>query len=80
MIAAACPTSGPLLNSRVQILWVRSMHENIPFEDRTYTYLSMINRLEYCTGLATKWLRILSLGGIDKIRNHLVANPIVVSE
>ena len=28
-------------------------------------------------GLATKWLRILSLGGIDKIRNHLVANPIV---
>ena len=54
MIAAACPTSGPFLNSRVQILWVRSMHENIPFEDRTYTHLSMINRLEYCTGLATK--------------------------
>ena len=28
------------------------------------------------TGLATKWLRILSLGGIDKIhRNHLVVNP-----
>ena len=27
-------------------------------------------------GLATKWLRILSLGGIDKSRNHLVANPI----
>ena len=27
-------------------------------------------------GLATKWLRILSLGGIDKFRNHLVANPI----
>ena len=27
-------------------------------------------------GLATKWLRILSLGGIDKIRNHLVANSI----
>ena len=26
-------------------------------------------------GLATKWLRILSLGGIDKIRNHLVTNP-----
>ena len=25
-------------------------------------------------GLATKWLRILSLGVIDKIRNHLVAN------
>ena len=25
-------------------------------------------------GLATKWLRILSLGGIDKIRNYLVAN------
>ena len=28
-------------------------------------------------GLATKWLRILSLGGNDKIRNHLVASPIV---
>ena len=34
-------------------------------------------------GLTTKWLRILlvyykilSLGGIDKIRNHLVVNPI----
>ena len=27
--------------------------------------------------LATKWLRILSLGDIDKIRDHLVANPIV---
>ena len=26
-------------------------------------------------GLATKWLRILSLGDIDKIRIHLVANP-----
>ena len=26
--------------------------------------------------LATKWFRVLSLGGIDKIRNHLVANPI----
>ena len=29
-----------------------------------------------CVGVATKRLRILSLGGIDKIRNHLVANPI----
>ena len=28
-------------------------------------------------GLATKWLRILSLGGIDKVRNHLVAKPII---
>ena len=27
-------------------------------------------------GSATKWLRILSLGGINKIRNHLVASPI----
>ena len=27
-------------------------------------------------GLATKWLRILSLGDIDKTCNHLVANPI----
>ena len=31
----------------------------------------------YSIGLATKWLRILSLGGIDKIRIHLVANPIL---
>ena len=28
------------------------------------------------TVLATKWLRILSIGGIDKTRSHLVANPI----
>ena len=28
-------------------------------------------------GLATKRLRILSLGGIDNIRNRLVAKPIV---
>ena len=28
-------------------------------------------------GLATKWLRILPLGGIDKIRNRLVSNLIV---
>ena len=27
-------------------------------------------------GLATKWLRILSLGGNDKIRNHLVSKTI----
>ena len=27
-------------------------------------------------GLATKWLRILSLDAIEKIRDHLVANPI----
>ena len=26
---------------------------------------------------ATKWLRILSLDGIDKIRNHLIANPVL---
>ena len=31
---------------------------------------------ESSVGLATKLLRILSLGGIDKVRNHLVANPI----
>ena len=31
----------------------------------------------YYIGLATKWLRIVSLGGIDKIRNHLLANPIL---
>ena len=30
--------------------------------------------LEVVIRLATKWLGILSLGGIDKIRNHLVAN------
>ena len=34
----------------------------------------LYDRVRYI-GLATKWLRILSLGGIDKIRNHLVAKP-----
>ena len=29
-------------------------------------------------GLATKWLRILSIPPNDKIRNHLVANPILL--
>ena len=29
-----------------------------------------------CIGLAIKWLRILPLGDINKVRNHLVANPI----
>ena len=28
-------------------------------------------------GLATKWLRILSIPPNDKIRNNLVANPII---
>ena len=37
-----------------------------------WSYISTFYNIE----LATKWLRILSLGGIDKIRNHLVANPI----
>ena len=36
-----------------------------------YTFLTSRN-----IGLATKWLRILPLGGIDMIRNHLVADPI----
>ena len=31
-------------------------------------------------GLATKWLRVLSLADIDKIRNHLVANTIETKE
>ena len=31
---------------------------------------------EACIRLATKWLRILSLDSIDKIRNHFVAKPI----
>ena len=30
----------------------------------------------YSIGLATKWSRILSLDGIEKIRNHLIAKPI----
>ena len=34
------------------------------------------NESYYEKVLATKWLRTLSLGGIDKIRNHLVSNPI----
>ena len=31
-------------------------------------------------GLVTKWLELLSLDDIDKIRNHLIANPIDESE
>ena len=38
----------------------------------------MIHSVYYYIGLATNWLRIFSLGGIDKIRNHLVANPILI--
>ena len=37
---------------------------------------TLLNVKSPTIGLATKRLRILSLGGIDKIRNHLVANPI----
>ena len=44
-----------------------------------YAIKSVI-RIEYSIGLATKWLRILSLGVIDKIRNHLVANAIWTTE
>ena len=29
-------------------------------------------------GLATNWVRILSVSPIDKIRTHLVANPILL--
>ena len=34
--------------------------------------------IRYCIsiGLATKWLRILSIPPNEKIRNQLVANPI----
>ena len=35
------------------------------------------NMMHYNIGLATKWLRILSLDGIAKIRNHLVASQTV---
>ena len=34
---------------------------------------------EQCIGLATKWLRVLSLPPNGKTRSHLVANPIVES-
>lgn len=34
--------------------------------------LFTVQRIEF----ATKWLRIMSLGGNDKIRNHIVVNPI----
>ena len=48
-------------------------------------YELIVHRKPLCTfnaatiGLATKRLRILSLDGIDKIRNHLVANPIIAA-
>ena len=35
------------------------------------------NWREDSIGLTTKWLRVLSIPPNDKIRNHLVANPIV---
>ena len=34
----------------------------------------------YSTGLAIKWLRILSLGDNHKIRNHLVANVLLLRQ
>ena len=41
-----------------------------------YKAFTKIYILEYI-GLTTKWLRILSIPSNDKIRNHLVANPII---
>ena len=42
-------------------------------------FLSKYNVVNVSIVLATKWLRILLLRDIDKIRNHLVVNPILVS-
>ena len=39
-------------------------------------YIRLYIKLYEYIGLATKWLRILPLGGIDKIRSHLVVNPV----
>ena len=36
------------------------------------------DKLQYsCIGLTTKWLRALSLPPNDKVRNHLVVNPVI---
>ena len=47
--------------------------ERLPFRSNRFRGFRVYNRL------ATKWSQILSLGCIDKIRNHLVANPIDIS-
>ena len=47
------------------------------YEQIIPTYFCLL--LPPTIGLATKWLRILSLGGMDKTRNHLVVNPILSS-
>ena len=49
------------------------LSREVPFKQTATTCTVVLYRI---IGLATKGLRILSLGGIDKIRNHLVANPI----
>ena len=41
-------------------------------------YINNVTIIIYRHIIATKWLRILSLGGNYKIRNHLVANLIIV--
>ena len=40
------------------------------------THYMDVNVFKHVLGWQLKWLRILSLGGIDKIRNYLIVNPI----
>ena len=58
---------------------IYSIPADFPFVQRTcrsFWNNCLCTNLSGYIGLATKWLRILSIGGIDKIRNHLVAKPI----
>ena len=51
--------------------------KGVRYETCNYRPLD-VSKIPLRSWLATKWLRILSLGGNDKTRNHLVANPIYV--
>ena len=60
-----------------EFTYVISFYEDnaVYSKEKLYHYQCFFYQLTISIGLATKRLRILSLGGIDKIRNHLVANP-----
>ena len=60
--------------SRVRSSWTDTLHLNSRKRGNISRKDTLVVR---SIGLATKWLRILSIPPNDKIRNRLVANPIV---
>ena len=48
------------------------MYDILIYVLKAWTQKTGLHAIAVC--LATKWLRILSLGGNAKIRNHLIAN------